>query len=307
MKFVTINDRLSIGLAETDVLLDKLDDFLLIHTGPPCVSVGDCKYLDSVVDLDYINQNGIGVTRRMSGGGSIFHGSEMLNIVLSKPSGVLTNYILDFLSVLEIPNVTAESNDIFIDGLKICGVSGGPYKSKRYSHAVLIFDQDLSVIDKAIRNTVKNQLKGVSKHSDRLTTIKCHKPELSFESFKSELMSFLYSKFDLEPYEIIDTESVKERASLMYDDYGWVYDGVSGCSGPKIVDGARFYYRIIDGKFDSFKVERKDVDDYSKAAIDAAMYKISVYSIRDHLPVDLSEYIPGINREEVINAFSNVI
>jgi lipoate-protein ligase A len=113
----------------------RIPDTIRFLRFPPTALVGRHQALSREVRLDYCREHGIGVGRRITGGGTIYFDEGQLGweLVFARKSlgiadlGELTRAICEAAAGLRRLGVAAAyrpRNDIEVDGRKLCGTGG---------------------------------------------------------------------------------------------------------------------------------------------------------------------------------------
>lgn len=131
---------------------------LILWQSGPSVVIGRHQNPFEETDHKYIKENKIGLARRNSGGGAVYHDSGNLNFTcIVNVSDINRHDFLVFagpvLRCLETIGLKAEvsgHNDITIDGQKFSGNAQYLYKDRILHHGTILFETDLSVLEKAL-------------------------------------------------------------------------------------------------------------------------------------------------------------
>jgi lipoate-protein ligase A len=114
----------------------RVPDTIRFMRFPPTALIGRHQDLSREVDLDYCKQNGIGIVRRVTGGGAIylddgqlgwelvFHRSSLGVAALPELAGLICNAAAAGLGELGVDARFRPRNDIEVDGRKISGTGG---------------------------------------------------------------------------------------------------------------------------------------------------------------------------------------
>lgn len=161
-----LEGRLNIAIGQAIVEArqeGRVPDTLRFLRFPPTALVGRHQALGQELDLDYCRQNGIGVARRITGGGAIFMEPGLLGWELAldrKTLGVsalpeLTREICEAaaegISRLGVPARYRPRNDIEVDGRKISGTGGFFDGDILFYQGTVLVDMDPQVMVSALR------------------------------------------------------------------------------------------------------------------------------------------------------------
>ncbi|MCG8698280.1 MAG: lipoate--protein ligase [Bacteroidales bacterium] len=203
MRFIKSNtDDVYFNLAAEEYLLKHtVQDVCMIWQSAPSVVVGKHQNTYAEINLPYVLDNKINVARRISGGGTVFHGPGNINFTFIKngEEGKLVDFkryltpIRDFLLSLHVDVEIGEANDLRIDGLKISGNAEHVYRKRVLHHGTLLLDSDLGILNKAIEvQAGKSKDKAVQSKRAVVTNILNHlNVPISDNEFCDELIAFL--------------------------------------------------------------------------------------------------------------------
>jgi len=161
-----LEGRLNIAIGQAIVetrRAGRVPDTLRFLRFPPTALVGRHQALGQEVDLDYCRKNGIGIARRITGGGAIFMEPGLLGWELAfnkKTLGVkslpdLTREICqaaaDGISRLGVNARFRPRNDIEVDGRKISGTGGFFDGDTLFYQGTVLVDMNPQVMVSALR------------------------------------------------------------------------------------------------------------------------------------------------------------
>lgn len=186
--------------AEEYLIKNYGEDIFLIWQSHNAVIVG--KHQNALAEINYrfIRGNNISVTRRISGGGTVFHDRGNVNFTFIKnvsgPSEIsfkiFTRPIIEFLKVLEVKAETSGRNDLVVAGNKISGNAEHVYKNRVLHHGTLLFDSDLVNLGNAIR-VVAGKYIGKAVQSNRAVVANIRpylKRDMDTERFAESLFNY---------------------------------------------------------------------------------------------------------------------
>lgn len=174
------------------------EDIFFVWQNRPAVIVGCSQNICREVKVPLLQQLGIPVIRRMTGGGTVYHDAGNLNYTLIRtlpPDGLL-DYdkclapVIGALNDMGIPARKNRTCDIAIGEEKISGSAQKIQKGRILHHGTLLFDTDLSVLDE-VTTAWKNQAfqsRGTESAICPVTNIRAHLVrDMTFDQFREQL------------------------------------------------------------------------------------------------------------------------
>ena len=206
------------NLASEEVLLkSRTEDYFLIYRNRPSIVVGKHQNTLAEINLPYVDEKGIVVVRRISGGGTVFHDMGNLNFafITSGREGELVNYkqhtlpIIGAMKKLGLDVALGKRNELLLGTKKISGTASHVFKNRVLHHGTLLFSSEMKDLSKALK--VKAGIfedRAVKSVRSEVTNIREHLPEpmeihdfqkLLFESVMDSLKGcrYRYSEDDL--------------------------------------------------------------------------------------------------------------
>jgi lipoate-protein ligase A len=188
--------------AEEYLLKNFNDDFLFVWQNSPSVIVGKHQNLIAEVNLKYTRLHEIPVIRRISGGGTVYHDLGNFNYTHIRSEAnrerlidfnKFSSPIMSFLKTMGIETGFGGKNNLITEGRKFSGNSAHVFKNRVMHHGTLLFNTDLTKLEKVIRPP-KAQIDDKSVKSIRASVINLS-DVLSFyispDEFRNKLTDFL--------------------------------------------------------------------------------------------------------------------
>lgn len=177
-------------------------DYLLFYINEPSIIIGKNQNTFEEINTSYVEEHGIHVVRRLSGGGAVYHDLGNLNFsFITNDDGRSFQQFEKFaepvVRALRALNVAAEMsgrNDILVEGRKISGNAQFATRGRMFHHGTLLFDSDVEHIVAALQvNEEKIRSKGIRSIRSRVANIKEFLTEpLTIEQFKHQLLVSIF-------------------------------------------------------------------------------------------------------------------
>lgn len=239
MQFVD-NDNINdprINLAIEEHLLRNwktTEPLLLFYINEPAVILGRNQNTLEEIDPDYIQEKGIHVVRRLSGGGAVYHDLGNLNFSFITPDKKGLHKFARFtepvIRVLASMGVEAElkgKSDIFAAGKKISGNAQYSAAGRMFSHGTLLFDTDLEVMLKALNpRQVQIESKAVQSVRNFVTNLRELLPQnMVIEELKQAILSGIFEGGTIatRPLTSADWKQINQLSTDRYQQWDWNY------------------------------------------------------------------------------------
>jgi len=241
MKYIDNLDHMdaTLNLALEEYILTEMDineTYLLFYSMTPTVIVGKNQNTVEEINMDYIKENNVTVTRRLSGGGAVYNdeGDLSFSFITKDDGDSFHNYrkfTAPVVRALHQMGVEAElqgRNDLVVGGKKISGNAQFSTRGRMFSHGTLLFDVNLENVARALNPDAEKYLsKGIKSVRARVTNIREHlKEDMDIKQFKKTLLRYIFEGEEEIPECKLtekDWERVKEIAETRYRNWDWVY------------------------------------------------------------------------------------
>ncbi len=207
--------------------------FCMLWQNHNTVVIGKNQNTLQEIDSDYVEQQGIHVVRRLSGGGAVYHDLGNLNFTFitdAPENGQIDLHrfcvpIAETLRSFGVEAVISGRNDITVDGKKFSGNAQYVQNCRVMHHGTMMFDSDLSVLSHVLRpDPDKIASKAIRSVSSRVTNLKSYLPaDVSMEQFIARLQQYLAAQEATEFIELTEAEleDIRHRKESRYDTWEW--------------------------------------------------------------------------------------
>lgn len=198
------SDDVYYNLAMEEYLLQNFREgtYLLLWRNDRSIVVGKYQNVFEEVNLRAVEESGIKVARRNSGGGTVYHDLGNLNYSILTdydPKGSISydDFLEPVVSALRNMGIPAEkrgASDIAIEGMKISGSAQTLKRGRVLHHGTLLFDADLGSLRDLLRTTTgKVTSKAVKSVRSPVTNIRDHLADRDFSlsEFRENLLGNL--------------------------------------------------------------------------------------------------------------------
>jgi lipoate---protein ligase len=212
------------------------DDLLLFYINAPSIIIGRHQNTLEEINRGYIEEHGIHVVRRLSGGGAVYHDLGNLNF------SFITNYhrenfqnfkkftepVVRALVSLGVAAELSGRNDILVEGRKVSGNAQYVSGRRMVSHGTLLFNTDLSHVSDALKvDPGKIASKGIKSVRSRVANISEFLSQpLTIEAFRDHVLAtYFEGAFEIPSYPLTaqDWAAVYRLADERYRSWEWTY------------------------------------------------------------------------------------
>lgn len=168
----------------------KVDEpILLFYINEPSIIIGRNQNTIEEINKEYVDEHGIHVVRRFSGGGAVYHDFGNLNFSFIMPDDgnsfrdfeKLTKPIVQALHEMGVEGAQLKGrNDLVINDMKFSGNAMYATNGRMFAHGTIMFDSDINEVVNALKvRKDKIESKGIKSIRSRVTNIKPFLPKRS--------------------------------------------------------------------------------------------------------------------------------
>ena len=153
--------------------------FFYLWRNAPSVIIGLNQNACAEVNIGYLENNGIKLARRVTGGGAVYHDLQNMNYTIIGRNVTPAPFV-EALRSLGVPAELSGRNDIFVDGRKVSGYARRVSKDREIVHGTMMYDVDIDTLIKALDVPgSKLSSKGVSSVRSRVSNLKDYLPQFT--------------------------------------------------------------------------------------------------------------------------------
>lgn len=177
---------MNMAIDEALMMKTKVPVLRIYGWKPSAVSIGYFQGMEQEVNIKECQRRGIDVVRRVTGGGSVFHDSEITYSFITRafPKDIMDSYklicsaIIKGLNAAGIPAEFSKINDITIEGKKISGNAQTRKDGALLQHGTLLLDTNIEKMFTVLK-VPKEKLKdkNIKDVKERVAPLKMSKNE----------------------------------------------------------------------------------------------------------------------------------
>ena len=234
-----------VNLAIETYLLQNMpldEPILLFYINEPSIIIGRNQNTIEEINKEYVDEKGIHVVRRLSGGGAVYHDFGNLNFSFIMPDDgnsfrdlkKLTEPIVEALHKLGIEGAQLKGrNDLVIEDKKFSGNAMYSTNGRMFAHGTLMFDSDIDEVVNALKvKKDKIASKGIKSIRSRVTNIKDYLPKdkqaMTTEEFRQAILLQIFgvdSVDQVKTHELNeeDWKDINQISEEYYKNWDWNY------------------------------------------------------------------------------------
>ncbi len=291
--------------------------YFILWQNQPAVIIGRNQNTIEEINQAYLEEKGIQVVRRMSGGGAVYHDLGNLNFTVvvdeNNDFANFEKFTRPVITALKRIGIKAENNgrnDITIKGRKFSGNAQFKFRDRLLHHGTILFDSRLEDMAEALNpSTEKISSKGIKSVRSRVTNISEHLSiPVSVEEFKQILAEeVLRAEDSNHSYQLTDSDlhAVNDLRDNKYSAWAWNYGKSPAYNVRKthpypwgnidirldikrgLISGCRIYGDYFAGG---------DIEELEKTLIGEVYQEEDIKKCLEQL--DLEKYLPHTNKKE---------
>ncbi len=299
------------------------EDILLFYINEPSILIGRYQNAWEEINHTYVDEHGIHVVRRLSGGGAVYHDPGNLCFSLVTRGGKedvlnfkkFTSPVIRALRKMGIPAELGGRSDILVSGRKISGNAIYSTKQGTVCHGTMLFKTDLSILSEALNvkageiesrgiKSVRSQVANISEFMDELMDI---------ETFRQRLLQGIFDGSEEIPqYQLTaaDWEAIEKYSNERYMTWEWNYGKSPAFNVRKT---RRFasgeidaHIMVQDGVIQSVKLFSDFIGQEEVTSLEARLSGVR-YDGKDLSAalsdIDVASYFGGLSNAELIDFF----
>jgi len=214
-----------------------MEDIFLLWKDEPTVVVGRNQNTIEEINQQYIEQHGIHVVRRLSGGGAVYHDDGNVNFTFivrdeHRDTFDFPRFTQPIIAVLKELGIEAQDqgrNDITIDGKKFSGNAQVRYKDRLLHHGTILFNSSMEDMVACLQVGEDKYLsKGVKSVRSRVTNVSEHLlVHMDIQGFRNKLRDriWLEGSEEATQYHLTneDLQCIQTLKKDKYDTWAWNY------------------------------------------------------------------------------------
>ncbi|MCY8670394.1 lipoate--protein ligase LplJ [Bacillus haynesii] len=216
--------------------LDPEETYLLFYINQPSIIIGKNQNTIEEINTKYVDENGIIVVRRLSGGGAVYHDLGNLNFsFITKDDGnsfhnfkKFTEPVVAALKKLGVDAELSGRNDLMANGRKISGNAQFSTKGRMFSHGTLLFDSEIEHVVSALKvKKDKIESKGIKSIRSRVANIsEFLDQKMTTVEFRRMLLRYIFdTEGEIPEYKLTekDWKIINQISKERYQNWDWNY------------------------------------------------------------------------------------
>ena len=232
-----------------NIVLDE--PYFYLWRNRPSVIIGLNQNAYSEVNLKYLEENGINLVRRVTGGGAVYHDLQNLNYTIVgwqaandtaapcashpirangrgsvlPPAATGPAVIVNALRELGVPAELTGRNDIFVEGRKVSGYARRVSKQQEIIHGTLMYDVDIDTLTHVLDTPgSKLNAKGIGSVKSRVANLKDYLPGFkSLDEVQAALQDILANGDHLMELTESQLNEVRIMAETKFSTWDFIY------------------------------------------------------------------------------------
>lgn len=200
------------------------EDCFYLWRNSPSVIIGMNQNAYGEVNIPYLEEHGINLVRRVTGGGAVYHDLQNLNytIIGSHPS---PQVVCNALRSLGVDAELTGRNDIFVDGRKVSGYARRVWKDREMIHGTLMWDVDIDTLTRALdTDGSKMRTKGIASVRSRVANLSSLLPRFAgIDEFQAAMQTILAAGDGPLALPQDALAQIAENADRKFRSWDWIY------------------------------------------------------------------------------------
>ncbi len=308
-----------------------VEEYLFLHSeervfmlwqNDKTVVIGKNQNAYTEVDKKIADSYGVKISRRITGGGAVYHDLGNVNYSYIDPNSTSSDidfktYTAPIIKALNSMGVTAQlsgRNDLeTLDGFKISGSAQHRVGNRVLHHGTLLFSSDLDFMSKVLTPSVeKLNSKAVKSVKKRVLNVSKLSSVKSVSEFISTLKGFILKEFNAEEIPVPKSEEI-DALFTRNSSYGWIFGDKSMVVDYQKVNSKRYDFGSVEVAINlsgeviqSIKITGDFFGQKDVGVLEGLLNGVNLNDLTKILKkVTISDYILGITNDEFISLISD--
>lgn len=222
MKYVRLSSKDPYyNLAVEEYLLKNTkEEVFMLWQNDPTVVIGKNQNAYAEVDLAYAEAHGIRVSRRLSGGGAVYHDAGNINYTFLTSATEEKNFaffarpIIAAFADLGVTLIQTGRNDLECEGKKVSGTARCTAGDRILHHGTLLFDVDMDTMTAVLHpDAEKYRHRAIASHSGRVGALSRYLPNMSVSTLMDHIEAFVLKATEGETWEVPACDKISALAA----------------------------------------------------------------------------------------------
>lgn len=298
---------------EEYLFANSSEDIFMLWQNAPTVVVGKNQNVYAEVNVEHANHHGVLISRRITGGGAVYHdlGNVNYTFITSDKKATALDYeyftrpIIDALAELGLKCELSGRNDLLCNGKKFSGNAQHTSKGRILHHGTLLFDTNLEDMSHMLRvDKEKLEYNAVKSHKSRVVNLKeLINADISANDFIDIIERFALTRMGAKKAEIGGNEIIASLFNRNQSDE-WIYSNKRYLTNYKVSRRKKYPFGIVNVEM---KLDRDIIEDivisgdfFGIAPIEE-LEKLLIGRATNNLSgIDASLYIDKITNEDFL-------
>lgn len=304
------------NIATEKYLLDTISDdccTLYLWQNQNTVVIGKNQNPWAECKCALLEQEGVKLARRLSGGGAVFHDTGNLNFtfICSTENYDINKHMLVIKKACEIGGIDTEisgRNDILADGRKFSGNAFYNSRGRSYHHGTILISADKERMQRYLTpSKAKLETKGVKSVKSRVVNLSELNPTLDCEIMRSNMIKAFEDVYGIKSTEfcITDNNKISELTDT-FKSWDYIYGTkipfTFSCEDRFEWGGIQLNLQVKNGIIEGVKVYTDAMDfnlaDIIEASLTGCKFELS--EIEKALPTEFTKDIIDMLKEQEI-------
>ena len=287
------------------------EDVFLLWQNESTVVIGKNQNAYAEISLLLAKERGIRISRRITGGGAVYHDLGNLNysFITSRENADVLDYarfaepILHALSALGLSCSLSGRNDLEYNGRKFSGNAQYAADGRILHHGTILFNADLSVLSEVLRvDKEKLAYRAVKSTASRVVNLSEFLGDMDVGTFIGHIERHVLADTGATPLDLPSDPRI-EALRLRNESPEWIFSDRRYLTDYTVFRKRKFPFGLVEIEMNLSEDRIDDIrisgDFFGTAPIEALESSLRSLSLHSLPPISPAPYISGMTKEEL--------